>query len=80
MKCFYCGKPVFGAQALTVPGKGPAHQLCFQVNQALRRTFQNLDITALNDDELTDLKDLVLAEANARAKKNDDNTNDIELF
>ena len=80
MKCFYCGKPVFGAQGITVPGRGPAHQVCFQTDQALKRTFQNLDITALNDQELTDLMDLVLAEVNARSKKNQDAGNDVELF
>jgi len=63
---------------MTVPGVGPAHQQCFQADLALKRTFQTLDITALNDDELLELKDLVLAEDNAR--KRDSNEDDIELF
>lgn len=79
MKCIYCGKPVFGAAGITVPGKGAGHQACFQADQALRRTFQSLDITALNDQELTDLLDLVLAEVNAR-KQGGSQHDDIELF
>jgi len=79
MKCIYCDKPVFGEEGMTVPQKGPAHRHCFQASEALKRTFQNLDITALNDQELTQLKDLVLAEENFRKRDNDDEDN-IELF
>ena len=46
----------------------------------LKRTFQKLDITALNDDELRDLKDLVLAEENDRRRQNEPDGDDIELF
>lgn len=77
MKCVYCHQPVFGSDGITVPGQGPAHQKCFQVQQALKRTFQTLDISALNDEELIDLLDLVLAEVNVRKKSEDDG---IELF
>lgn len=78
MRCVFCNKPVFGAEGVSVPGKGPAHQNCFQADQALKRTFQSLDITSLNDEELTDLLDLVLAEVNIRKKTDDDDG--IELF
>ncbi|MDH5391877.1 MAG: DUF2175 domain-containing protein [Gammaproteobacteria bacterium] len=78
MKCFFCNKAVFGADGITVPAKGPAHQKCFQVDQALKRTFQSLNISELNDEELTDLLDLVLAEVNIRKKPADDDG--IELF
>lgn len=78
MNCIFCNKPVYGKDGITVPSKGPAHQNCYQANEALRRTFQHLDITALNDQELVDLKDLVLAELNSRSR--DDDSNDIELF
>lgn len=78
MKCIYCNKPVFGREGLTVPNEGPAHQSCFQLDQALKRTFQNLDITALNDKELQELKELILAEENSRSRTNDDDG--IELF
>lgn len=78
MRCIYCDKPVYGRDGLTVPNQGPAHQACFQASEALKRTFQSLDITALNDQELTDLLDLVLSEVNSR-KKSDD-IDDIELF
>lgn len=74
----YCNQPVFGAEGITVPGEGVAHQKCYQANQALKRTFQSLDITALNDEELTDLMDLVLAEVNSRRQNDDDDG--IELF
>ena len=78
MRCIYCEKTVAGSDGVTVPQLGPAHQTCFQINQALKRTFQNLDISSLNDSELTDLKDLVLAEVNTRQR--DDTGNDVELF
>ncbi len=77
INCIYCNKPVFGKNGLTVPLKGPAHLQCYQVNQALRRTFQALDISKLNDLELFELKELVLAEENARKRNNVD---DVELF
>ena len=79
MRCIFCNKPVYGADGVTVPHSGPAHQSCYQANEALRRTFQHLDITELNDQELIDLKDLVLAEINSRNRKEDDG-GDIELF
>ena len=79
MRCIFCNKPVFGSDGISVPGEGPAHQGCFQANQALKRTFQSLDISALNDEELTDLLDLVLAEVNNR-KKIEDDDHGIELF
>jgi len=78
MRCLYCNKHVYGVDGITVPGEGAAHQTCYQANQALKRTFQSLDISTLNDDELTDLLDLVLAEVNARKKDDDDDG--IELF
>ena len=77
MNCIFCDKPVFGTAGVTVPGVGPAHQHCFQADQALKRTFQSLDITTLTDSELTELKDLVLSEENSRNMQGDD---DIELF
>jgi len=78
MKCIYCNKDVFGQNGMTVPTEGPAHLQCYQANQALQRTFQKLDITRLNDDELFELKELVLAEENSRKRTND--SDDIELF
>ncbi len=78
MKCLFCNKDVFGNNGMTVPGKGAAHQQCYQADQALKRTFQHLDITELNDHELFELKELVLSEENTR--KRSDNTDDIELF
>jgi len=78
MRCIYCNQPVFGTDGVSVPGEGPAHQKCFQASQALKRTFQSLDISALNDEELTDLLDLVLSEVNTRKQTDEDDG--IELF
>jgi len=78
MNCMFCDKSVFGNNGLPVPGQGPAHQNCYQAHEALRRAFQHLNISALNDGELIDLKDLVLAEENNRQRTDD--TNDVELF
>lgn len=79
MRCIYCEKGVFGHQGLTVPSEGAAHQNCFQANQALKRTFQSLEITALNDQELQELKEIVLAEENSRNRVEDEDDG-IELF
>lgn len=77
MKCIFCDKPVFGGNGMTVPKLGAAHQTCFQANEALRRTFQSLDISALNDEELFELKELILAEENYRRRDPD---KDVDLF
>ncbi|WP_370979356.1 DUF2175 domain-containing protein [Agaribacterium sp. ZY112] len=78
MKCLYCNAPVFGRDGITIAGKGPAHQKCYQADQALKRTFQHLKISELNDQELVELKDLILAEENDRKRSDDDDG--IELF
>ena len=78
MKCIYCNNDVFGNNGMTVPQEGPAHLQCYQTNQALKRTFQKLDITSLNDEELFELKELVIAEENARRRTL--GSDDIELF
>jgi len=81
LNCVFCNKPVFGTKGVTVPSKGPAHQTCYQSYNALARTFQKLDISALSDDELLDLKDLVLAEINDRERTLSGNEDDsVELF
>ena len=83
LNCVFCNKLVFGSAGLTVPQKGPAHHHCYQADAALRRTFQTLDITELNDEELRDLKDLVLTEENERARHKTGDTEedgDVELF
>ncbi len=78
MKCVFCNKPVHGENGMSIASLGVAHQQCFQADQALCRTFQNLDIRALNDQELIELKDLVLAEQNSRMPG--DEFDDVELF
>lgn len=83
LNCIFCKKPVFGPNGLTVPKRGPAHRQCYQADAALRRTFQSLDITELNDDELLDLKDLVLTEENERCRQlagEAEGSGDVELF
>ena len=82
MNCVYCSKAVFGSEGITVSGKGPAHQQCYHANQIFKRTFQSIEISELSDEELNDLKDLVLAEINGRARKLEehDSGGDIELF
>jgi hypothetical protein len=86
LNCVFCKKPVFGRQGVTVPEVGPAHLECYQAHKAMKRTFKGLDITALSDDELSDLKDLVLAEENDRRRRYQElmgdgsSDDDIELF
>jgi len=77
MNCMYCNKSVVGHNPVTIPGHGFAHRHCFQAHQALKRTFQSLDISELSDAELRELKEMIIAEENARQRTSDD---DIELF
>ena len=78
MKCLFCRKEVYGSTGMTVPGRGAAHIQCYQAEQALKRTFQHLEISSLNDEELFELKELVLAEENLRNRV--EGVSDIELF
>lgn len=86
LNCVFCKKTVFGRRGITVPEIGPAHLECYQAYKAMKRTFKGLDITALSDDELSDLKDLVLAEENDRRRRHQEligdgsSDDDIELF
>jgi hypothetical protein len=68
LNCVFCKKPVFGLGGLTVPGMGPSHKGCYEAYRTMKRTFRTLDITRLSDEELADLKDLVLAEENDRRR------------
>ena len=77
MRCIYCGKTVFGDNGITVPNQGPAHESCFQANETMRRKFKELDISALTDAALSELKELILAEDNYRNRSDDD---EVELF
>jgi len=79
MRCIYCEKAVFGREGFTVPSEGAAHQNCFQANQALKRTFQSLEISTLNDKELQELKELILAEENSRNREEEEDDG-VELF
>ena len=77
MRCVYCGKTVFGTNGVTVPNMGPAHESCFQAHETMRRKFRDLDITDLSDNELSELKELVIAEENHRNRGAED---EVELF
>lgn len=86
LNCVFCRKPVFGRKGVTVPELGPAHLDCYQAHKAMKRTFRGIDITKLSDDEVSDLKDLVLAEENDRRRRSlqgegeNPSSDDIELF
>ncbi len=77
MRCYYCNKLVCGKEGITLPKLGPAHTVCFEANQSISRVFKNLVLTELSDNELSELKELVVAEENHR---NRDTSDDIELF
>ncbi len=66
MRCNFCQKEVLGARPITVPGLGPAHDICYQSHLVSKRIFAGLNIAALDDSQLTELSDLVLMEKNAR--------------
>ena len=79
MNCLFCNKTVVGQSPITVPGEGFAHRHCFQAHQALKRTFQTLDISQLTDSELAELKEMIISEENSRQRPEEDG-GDVELF
>lgn len=79
MRCMYCDLNLVGHSEVTsIPGQGLAHYNCFITAQFQSRRFRGLDIAALSDSCLAQLKELVLTEANERNR--DDSGADIELF
>jgi len=82
MLCNYCEKSVLGASPITVPGIGPAHDVCYRTRLTSERIFNGLNIASLSDVDLNELSDLVLMEKNSRAHSlhasNDEF--EIELF
>ena len=82
MRCNYCEKPVLGASPVTVPGIGPAHDICYQTRLTSERIFNGLNIAQLDDIQFNELSDLVLMERNSRQPTPGlvDNAFDIELF
>ncbi|AWB67246.1 hypothetical protein C2869_12705 [Saccharobesus litoralis] len=51
---------------ITLPGRGIAHTYCAEDDLAKRRIFGNIHIADLDDDDLLELKEMVLAEVNIR--------------
>jgi len=78
MKCIICNKPVYGKQGMTAVGLGAIHKKCFPGHSLDNRVFQSLDVSALNDEDFVELKEIVLAEINAR--ENVSPKTSIELF
>jgi len=78
MKCIICNKPVYGKQGMTAVGLGAIHKKCFPGHSLDNRVFQSLDISALDDADFVELKEMVLAEINARENVNQQTS--IELF
>lgn len=76
MNCSFCAQPVLMRQPMTVPGQGPAHKDCYQQHLVEQRQFMGLNIRALSDSQLQELRELVAMECNARQQVNDD----VELF
>lgn len=82
MRCNYCKKIVLGGSPITVPGIGPAHEVCYQTRLTSERIFQGLNIAELDDLQFNELLDLVLMERNSRApaKGAMDKEFEVELF
>lgn len=72
MRCIYCDNSIiesgknFG-KPMTAPGKGVAHTLCYTKDLINQRVFRGLKIAVLDIEELSELKEMVLIEMNARA-------------
>lgn len=78
MRCIYCGQVVVGERGMTVPGVGSAHRSCHTADLMLRRTFKDLELAGLTDEELQELEELLMQEK--RARNRSDEEEDVELF
>ncbi len=76
MKCLFCTEPVFGNEATTIPGLGPSHKICLEIQVSKRRVFMDINLSSLTDEQLNNLMDLALSERNERQGS----SGDIELF
>lgn len=79
MRCSYCEKTVLGCSPITVPGLGPAHEMCYQTNLVNKRIFAGLNIAQLDDLQLNELSDMVLMEKNARTSETSGSFDDFEI-
>jgi hypothetical protein len=73
---------VIGADPITVPGVGAAHDVCYQTRLTAERIFNGLNIAKLDDIQFNELSDLVLMEKNMRtppAEKSEESF-EVELF
>ncbi len=71
MKCMFCDKDMLnydGSMGLpvTLPGRGIAHTYCAEQDLFSRRIFGSIHIKDLPNDDLYELRELVLAEINER--------------
>lgn len=79
MRCSYCEKAVLGSGPITVPGVGPAHEVCYQTSLIRHRIFAGLNIAELDDLLLNELSDMVLMEKNARSSETSGSEDDFEI-
>ncbi|WP_111979842.1 hypothetical protein [Algibacillus agarilyticus] len=71
MRCMFCdldiiNKDLSKGLPITVPGKGVAHTYCAEQDLHSRRIFGNIHIADLEDNDLYELKEMVMAEVNQR--------------
>lgn len=77
MRCPFCKGNVIGEKEVVIlVGEGPAHTECYRRHAFHSRQFRGLDLQALDDNGLLELKDMVLMEMNSRVKTD----TDVELF
>lgn len=79
MRCHYCEKEVLGSNPITVPGIGPAHDICHQTRLTSERIFNGLNIAKLDDLQFNELSDLVLMERNSRAPSIGESCDEFEI-
>jgi len=82
MRCPYCGGQVVGDMDVVVlVGQGPAHTLCYERYNISKRVYKDIDFSALAQNDLLEMKEMILTELNARQRSDTDiQNNEIELF
>lgn len=81
MRCIFCDGNVVTAdrskgRPITIPERGVAHTFCAEQDLFSRRVYGSIHMQDLAMNDLVELREMVLAEINAREGKD----NDIELF
>jgi len=82
MRCIFCDKDIFKVDTklgapVTLPARGVAHSVCATHDLMERRVFGSIELADLSEQDLYELRELVLTEINLREGNNSE---EVDLF